>query len=369
MIPNCTLSTACFCMKTAHTGARSLEETLDATNMLMSIPVYLVVYGDELTIPILKQKREQHGLLNLTVFHILNVETLWSFQYLKKVKENRERFFPTRDERTSPETHLITCNKFTFVLNTITENPFQTDKFGWVDSFLGKDKIKICENYEPTVLPWILSNISDKFHVQLLGCCDKKYKLAENKMEYYSAYRWLVCGGLFTCGKEIGIRILNRLNEIFIETTNAGFGHGEEMFYLEVLDEFYDDVKKSYGDYGQIWDNFISIRKNYHYVYYFLLKKYINYGYWREAHDCCQQLITEIENHRLFVIPNVHINAHLDYLIIIYHLKPTEFSTYLVHVKKICSQNGNLNKEYNAEKWRIEWYIQSIKEVFGETEL
>jgi hypothetical protein len=135
----------------------------------MSIPVYLVIYGDKETIPLLKQKRLEYGLTKLTVFHELELENIWSFQLLDKVRENRSIYFPTKDDRTNPETHLITCNKFTFVLKTMNENPFQTSKFGWVDSFIGKDSVKICENYEPTILPWILSNITDKFHIQVLG--------------------------------------------------------------------------------------------------------------------------------------------------------------------------------------------------------
>ena len=366
MIPDCTLSTACFCMKSLHEGARTLEETIESTNMLMSIPVYLVIYGDKNTIPLLRRSREQRGLLNITIFHELEIHSLWSFLFLEKVKDNRAIYFPTKDERTNPETHLITCNKFTFVLNTIDKNPFNTTRFGWVDSFLGKNQVKICENYEPTVLPWILSNITDKFHIQVLSCCDKKYKNPEDKKEYYNKYRWVVCGGFFTCGKEIGIKVLTRLNEIFVNTTIDGYGHGEEMFYLEVLDEFYDDIVRSYGDYGQIWDNFIRIQKNYHYIYYFILKPYIEKGYWKEAHDCCKALLDEIENHRLYVIPNVYINLLLDWLIINYHYCAKNSKELVKKINNICSQNGILFNEYQKEKWRIEWYLWSIRDVFGE---
>jgi len=353
-------------MKSYHEGARSLEESIDSTNMLMSIPVYLVIYGDNKTIPLLKRKRRQYGLLELTVFHELQLSDLWSFRFLDIVRENRSVYFPTKDERTSPETHLITCNKFTFVLKTIEDNPFQTEKFGWVDSFIGKDTVKICENYEPNVLPWILSNITDKFHIQVLGSCDKKYKLPEHKAEYYSKYRWIVSGGFFTCGREPGIKILTRLNEIFVETTLAGFGHGEEMFYLEVLNEYEDDIICSYGDYGQIWNNFIRITKNYHYIYYFILKNYIQSGYWREAYDCCGKLLDEIENHRLYVIPNVHINLLLDQLIIIYHYCPIKAKNFIKKINNLCYLNGIIMKEDIKEKWRIEWYLWFIQDVFGE---
>jgi hypothetical protein len=365
MIPDCTLSTACFCLYREHENTRTLEETIVSTQALLTIPVYLVIYGDKKTIPLLKKQREQYGLTNISAFIEIEKENLWSFQYLEKVTKNREHYFPSKDSRTTPESHLITCNKFDFVLNTMTINPFNTTKFGWVDSFLGKDNIKICENYEPNILPWILSNITDKFHIQVLNVCDKKYKNLENKREYYSKYQWVVCGGFFTCGETIGRPILNRLKEIFTETTENGHGHGEEMFYLEVLDEFYDDIYRSYGDYGQIWNNFIRPTRNIHYIYYFILKNYLNYEYYKEALDCSKTLLREIESHNIYVIPNMYMNILFDYFISTYYEKPIDCKQILHYFENICSQNTILKREYENEKWRIEWYIGSIKEVFG----
>jgi hypothetical protein len=365
MIPDCTLSTGCFCVYREHENTRTLEETIVSTQALLTIPVYLVIYGDKKTIPLLKKQREQYGLMNISVFIEIEKENLWSFQYLEKVIENREHYFPSKDSRTTPESHLITCNKFDFVLNTMNINPFNTTKFGWVDSFLGKETIKICENYEQNMLPWILSNITDKFHIQVLNVCDKKYKKLENKREYYSKYQWVVCGGFFTCGETTGRPILNRIKEIFIETTQNGYGHGEEMFYLEVLDEFYDDIHRSYGDYGQIWNNFIRPTRNIHYIYYFILKNYLNFEYYKEALECSKTLLREIESHNIYVIPNMYINILFDYFISTYYEKPIKCKQILQHIENLCSQNAILKMEFENEKWRIEWYIGSIQEVFG----
>ena len=55
MIPDCTLSTACFCVYREHENTRTLEETIVSTHALLTIPVYLVIYGDKKTIPLLKK--------------------------------------------------------------------------------------------------------------------------------------------------------------------------------------------------------------------------------------------------------------------------------------------------------------------------
>jgi hypothetical protein len=100
-----------------------------------------------------------------------------------------------------------------------------------------------------------------------------------------------MCGGFFLTAIDVGITILSRLKEIFVETTQAGYGHGEEMFYLEVLDEYSDQIRGTYGDYGQILDNFIYPTQNIEYVYHTIFERYKQYGYTREAKALATQLL------------------------------------------------------------------------------
>jgi hypothetical protein len=284
-----TLTTACFRSNNPIHVAKSLGETLDNTNALMAIPIYLVIYGDSETIPHLQEKRAQYGHTEKTVFRQIEKQDIWTFQYLEKVQQNRKDYFPSSDPRHDDEIHLIQNNKAQFVLETIASNPFGTTHFGWTDAFLGKDTIRICEQYHPDVLPRLLAGIRDThFHIQILKPCDKKYKQAEYKREYYQEYRTVVAGGLFICGAEVGTRILTRVKELFVETTNMGYGHGEEMLYLEILDEFDQDIVRSFGDYGQMWNNFTWPTHNLHYLYWVLFKPYQEYGYIKELFYFCR---------------------------------------------------------------------------------
>jgi hypothetical protein len=244
-------------------------------------------------------------------------------------------------------------------------NPFHTTRFGWIDAFLGKDTVKICENYEPRIVPWILSNISDAFHIQVLNVCDKKYKQKENKHEYYSQYQWVVCGGFFTCGMDIGRKILSRLNEIFVETTSMGYGHGEEMFYLEVLDEFPNDISKSYGDYGQMLNNFIYPSRNLHYIYYFILKKYMEKGYWRDAYTCSTALVGAIENHLVNDTPELIAHILIDHFISAYYYVPAQCNDISKKIETMFLKNPEVKRLFDAEHYRIKWYRNSIQEIYG----
>ena len=153
-------------------------------------------------------------------------------------------------------------SKLNFVLQTIQKNPFHTTKFGWIDANLNKNCSKICRDFSINMFLNVLNNVPDKFHLQIQNVTDKKYKNKDNKREYYEKYRWVMCGAFYTMGKEIGIKILNRLNDLFIEATMLGYGHGDELLYLEILDEFYNDIERGYSDYGQILNNYFYPTKN-----------------------------------------------------------------------------------------------------------
>lgn len=350
-VTNCTLVTACYNMSRYYPHARDIKECINSSDVLINVPCYIVFFGDKTTIPLLQEKRKKCNLLHMSIFYEIEPENLWAFSFLNKIKENRNNYHPTKDLRTCAETHLIQCNKFDFVLQIINDNPFNTSKFGWIDCFITKNnKCRISEDYNPFTFQYILSNITDKFRIQILNVCDKKYKLLENKKEYYSAIRWVVCGGMFTCGKEIGIKILTRLKEIFIETTNLGYGHGEEMLYLEILDEFYDDIDKIYGDYGQILDNFIKPTKNIRYIFNYILKKYIDLSYHKEAYDCANILLKNIESYELYVDWKLYFDILFYHYINTFYYKPPEAIEICKKIKTICLINPYMNDIYNTNK-------------------
>lgn len=295
MQPNCTLVTACYDLNKYNNKCRTTEECLALIDPLLQLRVYLVIYGSKTTVPAIQMRRTQLGYADITKYIQIEIEDIWTYQFLQQVKTNRTVYWPTRDDRTCAESHIICCNKFDFVLETITVNPFNTTHFGWIDAYLGdgKNGLRICENYQRNVVPRILHQLADtdKFHIQVLNCNDKKFKEPRHKREFYERYRWVVCGGFFVTAPNIGTKILSRLKEVFVETTKQGFGHGEEMFYLEVLDEFYEDIARSYGDYGQILNNFLTPTKNAEYIFHVIIQNFKSAGYTREYADACKALL------------------------------------------------------------------------------
>jgi len=349
-LPDVTLVTACYNFHHIHPGARSIEEMKESITGVLDIPVYMFIYCDRLLSSFITKYRNELGMQDITIIYELDFENIWAYSLLQKVKENREAYWPTRDARTNAETHIIQFNKFDFVEEVMIDNPFSTKHFAWMDSCLNLKISKICEDYSHSKILYLLNNITDKFHIQILNVCDKKFKNPEIKKEYYKQYRWVVCGGFFTCGQQVGIPILKRLKQIVTETVLAGYGHGEEMFYLEILDEFYNDIVRSYGDYGQIIDNFIQPNKNLEYILHFIIYNYSKYGYHRECYDCCHKLIDAFDNFTIKENYYVWVETYFYYYISALYYKQHESKQIKDTIYKICEKNLYFKKEFDKKR-------------------
>lgn len=350
MRPDCTLITSCFDLTKYHKGSRTLEECINNMKSLLEVPCYLVIFTDNNCINLIKEIRNSFDLHDITHYIVCDFEKIEYYKYNDIVKSNRAINWPTKDERTCSESHILVCNKFNFVLQIIKLNPFNTTTFGWIDSSLGSKSMRICENYTIDKFINVLNNISEKFQIQILNVNDKKYKLNENKKEYYQQYRWVVCGGFFTTGKEMGEKILSQLNKIFIKTTEMGYGHGEEMLYLEILDDFYDDIEKSYGDYGQIINNYSHPTCNLSYIYYNLIQKYLNFGYNKECYDCCEKVLYSIEKLNVSCEPFIYFNTLFCYYVSSFYHKQSQSVKIVNHIYDICNNNPIIKSEFNKNK-------------------
>jgi hypothetical protein len=357
-VVDCTLVSACFCVYKNNQHALNMEDILSKSDTLLQIPCYLVLYGDRETISNLREKRLEYGFDDITQYIELELDEIWTYQYKEKVEKNREIYWPTADPRAQIDSHLITCNKFDFVLNVMDRNPFKTSKFGWIDCFLHENGSKICEDYSPELLVDVLNNITNKYHIQVLNVTDKKFILKQNKKEYYMNYRWVICGSFFTCGKEIGYKILNNLKEIFVETVEQGYGHGEEMLNLELLDKYYDYIERSYGDYGQLINNFHGPTRNLHYIYWFILKNYMKYNYYTEAYDCAKILLDQIENKKIEYNYELYLNILIDYYMSAYFIKPIDCKSIASYIQNLRYTDEEMQKEYMKHLKHYDFTLQ-----------
>ena len=346
--PDCTLTTSCFDLTRFHPGSRSLNEAIEKMRTLLSVPCYLVIYTDTECFEIIQSIRNEYGLDNLTKYVVQRFETLYYYKYVDIVKKNRCVYWPTRDSRTCAENHILQISKVDFVRQTILTNPFQTTTFGWIDANCGIGFSKIAEDYLGTgekvnpaeLLLKVLRSVPvDKLHLQVLNVTDKRFKEKGAKREFYSSYRWIVCGSFYTMGPEVGLRYVKRMDELFCEATEIGVGHGDEMLMLEILDEFYDDIDRGYGDYSQILNNYSAPVNNLWYIYHCVVKNYLAMGYYKECCDVCQKVVYSVENLGTSVMPDVYIP-----ILLAYRTASNTFDEEIIY--RVCERDPAMKEEY-----------------------
>lgn len=351
--PKITLVTSCYNLSRFNSGCRPLHENIESFDILLKLQCYLVIYGDSTTIPIFRERRNAFGLDAMTVYIQREYEELEISKFTGLVRENREKYWPTRDDRTCVESHLICCSKFYFLQETMKSNPFQHDRFGWIDGNLdiGHEKnIKICRDYSPNkILQALEYTKPDKFHIQILNIWDKKYKPRNMKREMYQHYRWMVCGCFFTFGKSVGQRVLQRLQENFEETTIQGYGHGEEMFFLEILDEFYFEIERSYGDYIDIINNWRGPMVNIKYIYETIFIVYDFKGYYQECIDCGEALMGAFHKHDIQLEYGMYMNILEMWYNSCVTLYPENREIYTNRIRELCKSDVFLKAEYQKK--------------------
>lgn len=342
MIPDCTLTTACFNLQKYNKHCRNKNDTIDNIKSLLDVPCYLIIYTDKDLYPLIKEYREH--LDDITHYVIIDVESLDSFKYKDIVTENRKKYHPTKDERTCVESHLLCSSKFELVLKSIQLNPFNTNQFGWIDSNIRNNFQKICVDYKSNMLLKILNECNeDKFYLQILNVCDPSLLL--NLREYYSEYRWVVCGCLFITSINKGIKILNILNDIFIKHTLEGYGHAEEMFYLEILDKYKDDLHLSYGDYHHILNNFINPTVDLHYILN-ITSKYLNSKQYDKCLHACEKVLYQFENYNIEMNYGIYFDFLFNYYKCSYYLKLNNLNDIKFKILMLIHINKEVNNKY-----------------------
>jgi hypothetical protein len=346
MIPDCTLTTACFHLQKYNTHSRNKEDTIHSIKSLLDVPCYLIIYTDETLYPILQEYR-QH-LEDITHYVIMDVESLDSFKYRDIVIENRKKYHPTKDERTSVESHLLCSSKFELVLKSMNLNPFNTTRFGWIDSNIGINFKKICTNYKNNMLLKLLNECTeDKFYLQVLNVCNPS--LLSDLRDYYSRYQWIVCGCLFITPMKKGIKILTILNDIFIKHTLAGYGHGEEMYYLELLEKHRDDLHLSYGDYHHILNNFIHPTVDLNYVY-MITCRYLQFKQYDKCSHVCESVLHQFEHYQIEMNYLQYFDFLYQYYVANSYLNSNQLTDIRFKIKQLIHINKEVEQKYISNK-------------------
>lgn len=276
----------------ANDATRSLADLVARAELLLSLPVYLYLFCDAKTRPLLQATRDRYGVGAYTHYHVLEKEDMWTAQFKDAIEANRATYWPTADPRAGVWSHLFSCSKPDLMLIAQAANPFGTSTFAWTDSGNIVGKMGTPAAFLNLAAYIALEADPARFYIQRMGVVPRRYVDGglEVLRDYYAAYRYQVCGGLFVCSPQRA-DVLYALKEAFVNAVHAGVGHGDEMLYVHILPRFRDVIRFSYGDFQDMVANFITPTQNHEYIYGYIAARLLAEGFRDDCAACCKTVL------------------------------------------------------------------------------
>ena len=165
---------------------RTIEWRMNHFDRLVQTGIHLCVYGDDTTLPILKEYAKHHS--NVIVF-----DMDYKSRPIYKMCDNSDFALPPHRslEKDTPEFMKVMNSKIEFVHDTIEKNPWNSSVFAWIDFSIAY----IFKNMEKTLdrIKYLgTAKYVDKFFV-IPGCHSTKPQV--DVIDKYVCWRF--CGGFF----------------------------------------------------------------------------------------------------------------------------------------------------------------------------
>jgi len=232
-------------------------------------------------------------------------------------------------------------------------NPFHTERFGWIDCLVGNNFESICENYSPNMLPKILNEkINDFLWVYISDVQNIIfYSKEENKKEYYKESRPVICSSLFICNKNVGSKIMERFKQLFIDSIKFGYCYGDETIYLKILNEYDNQIRKSYGPRNCLLNNFISITTGLQYIRFNIMKRSLDYLSHKECIHCGKKILQEYKKGNIETTYLIDFFSIMDmYYVACYYTDKPRAQLIIDYLFTLCQFNPVVRQIFETRK-------------------
>jgi hypothetical protein len=206
-----------------------------------------------------KRWREEAGLISKTKIIAMNFEDFPLYRYREKIRKNREGNKLYEGHRITPDAFVLYVSKFWMVEKVRTLDCFRSDFLMWLD-FGSPSTIKDGFVSSDIKLLEIMKQYRRKFSCLLLNWVDSRI-VFDNKEYYRRGGEYVCAGGLMTADIQHWEWMHKKIEQLFVETVEAGYGHADEQIIFRAFLENPEKFEIYFGDYPEIFDNYILFKK------------------------------------------------------------------------------------------------------------
>jgi len=284
--------------------ARDQNYYLQSSVSTLSLPNNLVIYCDVESYDLIYQIRPSY-LRNKTKYIICEFdELMYSDKDGKKFKEYRDIINKNRkhkpyhfDPRNTASYYLFCMTRYHMLKETITENPFNSTHFAWINICIQRMGIN-----NVRLLPLALSADRDKFSTTYIDYLPKE--LIDNEDEYWKMGRCSMCSGFFTGNKEYMYQVCDLIIDKFLYYLKLERGHADEQLYSPVYFDHPELFEHYYGDYQEMISSYVYIHYNPEKVIYHFITNAYKYGNYKKCLEACEFLLTSLKMRKCVLSPD-----------------------------------------------------------------
>lgn len=175
-------------------------------------------------------------------------------KYVKVIEENRKEKYPHGypDSRNTPWYFILTMSKFSLLRRAINENPLNSTHFAWLDFKYSQADAK------SELLYKALECNRDLFSCCLIDYFPRLFALEYPEIFYQSGGPCTVAAGFFTAKKDIMSRIIDLMEEEFIDIIGKKYGHAEQQLMYVLLLKYPELFDFYVGDYPYLLLNYVK---------------------------------------------------------------------------------------------------------------
>ena len=230
-----------------------------ASNFLLKLPYPLIIFMDENDYDLIDFIiTNRTGKESITYIYPYRFAKTYFYKYVKKLKQIQQNYKIYNGSETHETTYYITLtnNKFFFMETAVKTNPFQSDRFIWLDFGINH-----------------VARECDEIHKWILQVPDKIRQLCINPFLDHGEYRDIfrniyhhTAGGIFTGSGENLLKYCDLFKKKTEEIYQQGWYQLEEAVMSIIERENPDLFDNFYGDYNGIICNYLNSIHDVHLV-------------------------------------------------------------------------------------------------------
>jgi Bacterial protein of unknown function (HtrL_YibB) len=241
----------------------------DSAKLLFEKPFPMVIFTEPKYKAQVLEARPKH-LHHLTRFIYRDYEELANFTYFKSYEENHQKnkIQNVTQEKFTALYKFIVNQKVNFVKDTIMMNPFQTEKFAWMDM-----RLHCVYDMSLEETTQVMKNIP-KDKVKLMQMSFTAHEEIYGRHDFYSWTRGKVAAGFFGGAREPLLQFIDLCQKELLQAIKDEMAPTDEMIYSHVIAYNINLFDPYIGDYGFCLKNLLRTRGSTHLVFPFLQKSF-----------------------------------------------------------------------------------------------